>query len=119
MMADQAVQQKSQTPPATWFILVSGGEKRAEDEASTRKELKKIYTTILEQKLAESDHIMYLSGGKGKLSVDPMLRHSYEGSTAATLSAFLDCADEMTRPKYSSPEVVHPLPYGMNAKDSG
>jgi len=80
--------------PATWFILVSGGEQRSEAESNTRKEFKKICKTILEQNLAERDHIVFLSGGQGKLSIDPILRHSYEGSTAATLSTFLDCTDE-------------------------
>ena len=110
-----AGQPKSQAPPATWFFLVSGGEKRAEDEASTRKELKKIYTTILEQRLAESDHIVYLSGGQGMLSIDPMLRHSYEGSAATLLSAFLACSDELT----AGWQRGHTKPNGLDVKDSG
>ena len=105
---------------STWFILVNGGEKRAEDEANTRKELKKIYTVILEQKLAKSDHIVYLSGGQGMLSINPKLSHNYEGITGATLSALLDCSDssEEAKSRYG-PKEVHKMPKDLHVEDSG
>jgi len=111
-----AVQSSGPKSATTWFILVSGGEKRAEDEANTRKELKKIYIMILEQKLAKSDHIVYLSGGQGKLSIDPKLSHSYEGSTEATLSAFLACAGEQ-RDTWGT--IVRTMPEGLHVEDNG
>ena len=74
---------------ATWFILVSGGEERAEQEAVTRKEFKKIYNTILEQKLADKDHIVFLSGGEGTRRLDPELKHTYVGCGADHLSKAL------------------------------
>lgn len=74
---------------ATWFILVSGGEKRAEQEAVTRKELKKIYSTILEQKLADKDHIVFLSGGQGTRRLDPELRKTYVNRGADYFSTTL------------------------------
>ena len=63
-------------PGVTWFILVNGGEDRAEDEKTARQELKTIYRTVLEQKLADSDHVIFLSGSKGKLDPTFTLQHS-------------------------------------------
>ena len=74
---------------ATWFILVSGGEEWAEQEAVTRKEFKKIYSTILEQKLADKDHIVFLSGGQGSRRLDPELKHTYVGRGADYFSETL------------------------------
>ena len=76
-------------PAATWFILVSGGEKRAEQEAVTRKEFKKIYSTILEQKLVDKDHIVFFSGGHGSRRLDPELKNTYAGRGADYFSATL------------------------------
>lgn len=76
-------------PAATWFILVSGGEKRAEQEAVTRKEFKKIYSTILEQKLVDKDHIVFFSGGHGSRRLDPELKHTYAGRGADYFSEIL------------------------------
>lgn len=76
-------------PAATWFILVSGGEKRAEQEAVTRKEFKKIYSTILEQKLVDKDHIVFFSGGQGTRRLDPELKHTYAGHGADYFSGTL------------------------------
>ena len=119
-MAVQHVQYNRPKSAATWFILVNGGEKRAEDEANTRKELKKIYTTILEQKLAKSDHIVYLSGGQGTLSINPKLSHSYEGITGATLSALLDCSESSEETKsHFGPKVVHKMPKNLHVEYSG
>ena len=112
-----AVQYNRPKSGATWFILVNGGEKRAEDEANTRKELKKIYTTILEQKLAKSDHIVYLSGGQGTLSINPKLCHSYEESTGARLSALLDCSEETG--SYNYGQKKHKLTEDLHVEDSG
>ena len=77
-------------PAATWFILVSGGEKRAEQEAVNRKEFKKIYSTILEQKLVDKDHIVFFSGGQGTRRLDPELKHTYAGHGADHFSASLN-----------------------------
>ena len=74
---------------ATWFILVSGGEERAEQEEVTRKEFKKIYSTILEQKLTDKDHIVFLSGGQGSRRLDPELKHTYVGRGADCFSETL------------------------------
>ena len=83
---------------ATWFVLVSGGEKRAEQEAVTRKEFKKIYSTILEQKLADKDHIVFISGGQGTRRLDPELKHTYVGQGADYFSGTLS-------PRYYSRDI--------------
>ena len=116
-----AVQYNGLKSAATWFILVNGGEKRAEDEANTRKELKKIYTVILEQKLAKSDHIVYLSGGQGTLSINPKLSHSYDQSTGASLSALLDCSKsfEETGSYHRQLQKKHTFPEDLHVEDSG
>lgn len=84
-------------PAATWFILVSGGEKRAEQEAVTRKEFKKIYSTILEQNLAGKDHIVFLSGGHGSRRLDPELKHTYAGRGADYFSEILSSSRYYSR----------------------
>ena len=62
--------------PKTWFYLVSGGGERAEEEHSARTELKKILHTILQQKLADREHVVFISARPGKL--DPAVYSAHD-----------------------------------------
>ena len=62
--------------PKTWFYLVSGGGERAEEEHSARTELKKILHTILQQKLADREHVVFISARPGRL--DPAVYSAHD-----------------------------------------